>query len=214
MSSKNNIKNILFDLDGTIIDSYKGIQLSYNYAFQQVYNCLCDHNIQPLIGPPIKEILVKLSGETDIEKINIFVKKFQRKYDSEFYKSCYAYHGIPELLTFLSEKRINLYIATNKRLVPTELILNHLNLNHYFNKIYAIDSNQSIYESKVDMVADLIKDENLKISETILVGDTLHDMNAAKNNNIGFIYADYGFGNLTEAKTVIKNTLEIINFIN
>lgn len=214
MNSKNNIKNILFDLDGTIIDSYKGIQLSYNHAFQQVYNCICDHNIQPFIGPPIKEILVKLSGETDMEKINIFVKHFQEKYDSEFYKNCDPYIGITELLTYLSEKRLNLYIATNKRLIPTQLILDHLHLTPYFKKIYAIDSNQSIYKSKVDMVAEMIKYEKLEASETILVGDTLHDMTAAEKNNIGFIYADYGFGNLTAVERTVKNTLEIINFIN
>lgn len=214
MILKRSIKNILFDLDGTIIDSYKGIQLSYNHAFKQVYNCDCNHNIQSLIGPPIKEILVKLSGETDMEKINIFVKKFQEKYDSEFYKSCSPYEGITELLTFLSEKRLNLYIATNKRLVPTKQILDYLDLTHYFKKIYTVDVNQNTYKSKVDMVADLMHDEKLSAAETILVGDTTHDMMAAQKNNIGFIYADYGFGNLTEVEVIVKSTLEIINLLN
>lgn len=214
MSSRNNIKNILFDLDGTLIDSYNSIQLSYNYAFQQVYNYECNHNIRPLIGPPIKEILVKLSGETDMDKINIFVKYFQEKYDSEFYKSCDPYEGVTELLTYLSAKHLDLYITTNKRLIPTMLILEHLNFSQYIKKIYAIDSNQGIYKSKVDMVAGLINNENLETSETILIGDTIHDFTAAEKNKIGFIYVDYGYGNLTKIEPTVKGSLEILNLIN
>jgi len=54
----------------------------------------------------------------------------------------------------------------------------------------------------------------LSAAETILVGDTTHDMTAAQKNNIGFIYADYGFGNLTEVEVIVKSTLEIINLLN
>lgn len=205
---------ILFDLDGTVIDSYKGIESAFNKAYKKVYGTENVIAIKPYIGPPIQEILAKVNGETDIARISSFVKEFKEQYDTEDYKCSELYSGMKELLERLWERNIKLYIATNKREKPTKLITRHLNIIHYFRGIYCNDSSGNNYFSKDVMVEDILKTENLRRETTVLVGDTLHDEKAAKENDISFIYADYGFGQLKEIDKTIFAPLETLKFIN
>jgi phosphoglycolate phosphatase-like HAD superfamily hydrolase len=64
------------------------------------------------------------------------------------------------------------------------------------------------------MVEDILRKEKLSAANTVLIGDTYQDEIAARFNNIKFIYADYGFGNLTKAEFRISRPLEALNFIN
>jgi phosphoglycolate phosphatase len=207
------IKNILFDLDGTLIDSYPGIQKAFDFAYKKIYNDKCTYDIRPFVGPPIKDIFAKISGETDQEKTLLFVQNFQKFYDTEFYKLSVLYNGVNELFEVLNEKKINLYIATNKRFIPTKLILEILNISRYFKKIYCIDNGSIFFADKTEMVAQIISEEGLEISETLFVGDTNHDFIAARNNNLNFIYANYGFGNLMFMKNIINNPFETTNYL-
>lgn len=209
-----NITNVIFDLDGTVIDSYPGIQFSFDEAYKKLYNISCPHNIRSLVGPPINDIFAKISGETDLDKLVAFVKFFQESYDAGNYKLCNLYEGVEELFKDLLQKGINLYIATNKRLKPTELILTELNIRTSFKAVYCIDSVMPKYNDKVEMIVALLKNENLNAKKTLLVGDTHHDQLAAERNNIKFIYAEYGFGNLSNMQYSINHTSNILNYIN
>src|SRR5215213_6656233 len=109
MKAESKVENILFDLDGTIIDSYPGIQSSFSYAYEKLYNKPCVYNIRSHVGPPLKEILTSISGETKSDRLDSFIGYFQEKYDSEHYKVCELYEGITELLKYLSGIGINLF---------------------------------------------------------------------------------------------------------
>lgn len=204
---------VLFDLDGTIIDSYKGLQQAFDYAYDQVYQKQSNHNIRPLVGPPMKIIFKQLTGEQDDELIAEFVRVFQNKYDAESYRNCELYEGISDLFKHLYNAGIQLYIATNKRLAPTTLILEHLDIKKYFKGIYSIDSVQPPYPSKIVMVRDILQKEGLQPQHTVFVGDTLHDQHGAEENEVKFIYAGYGFGDLKDLEFTIKHTSEILNYL-
>ncbi len=204
---------VIFDLDGTLIDSYPGLQHAFDDACRQVYGTPDTYNIRPLIGPPMREIFKKLTGEANEEILIRFVKLFQAKYDAESYKMCALYPGAEDVLSRLADRQIDLFIATNKRVLPTRLVLEYLGISRYFKAVYCIDSVQPSYTGKVNMVNDILQNEQLSREAALLVGDTLHDQQGAEGNQVKFIYAGYGFGELAAAQYRITQLPELLDYL-
>ncbi|MDB5249658.1 MAG: haloacid dehalogenase domain protein hydrolase [Segetibacter sp.] len=207
------VENVLFDLDGTVIDSYSGIQGAFDFAYSKIYGKENHVSIKSIIGPPIGQILAKLNNEKDTARIENFVDLFKKQYDTNDYKQSTLYDGIKEVLERLSKANVKLYIATNKRFSATSLILDYLSVSGYFAGVYCNDSRNPIYSCKEEMVAEIIRNEVLEIDSTILVGDTFQDQEAAKHNKVKFIYASYGFGNLQNVEWQVNKPIEVLNFI-
>jgi phosphoglycolate phosphatase len=203
---------VLFDLDGTVIDSYPGIQKAFDNAYLKVYKVSNTTSIKSLIGPPIQKILFSCNGETNEETINLFVNHFKECYDTEDLKHSVLYDGVRELLQELQRKQVKMFIVTNKRERPTKLIMEFLNLDNYFCDFYCSD-NKAVYPSKELMVQDLLKMETVEPSASILVGDTLQDKRAATFNNVSFVYAAYGYGALDDVEYMVDKPLDILNLI-
>jgi len=204
---------VLLDLDGTVIDSYPGIQKAFDNAYLKLYSIANKTSIRPFIGPPIPKILVKVNGETNDNKIAEFFTLFKDCYDTEDFKSSVLYIGIRELLENLCYRGIKLFIVTNKRQKPTELITKYLNIEHYFCAFYCIDSKRR-YSSKAEMVKDILEAEGLSSSKCVLIGDTKQDKVSAELNNITFIYAEYGYGDLIKVDRSITEPLDTLKLIN
>jgi phosphoglycolate phosphatase len=209
-----NIQSVIFDFDGTIVNSNKGIQQAFNKAYLKVYGKENTVPVEPFIGPPLQEILFHVNGEKNIEIIDSFVTNFKSSYDAEDYKTSTLYDGIETVLEELTRKGLKLYIATNKRNNPTQLITKYLAIHHYFNAFYCNDMNGKSYSSKGEMLSDLLKKEQVDKEQMVLVGDTYQDQIAATQNKVEFIYADYGFGNLEHVEKTVSQPIEILKFIN
>lgn len=206
-------KNILFDLDGTLIDSAPGIVESFSFAFNKIYGVECIKDIKPLIGPPINEVLHTVNGETDSLVIKEFVDAFKLHYDNEGFKKSQLFENVSEVLKSLINDKLELYIATNKRKKPTNLILEYLNLNQYFKGVYCPDSFELIFENKTKLVHNLITSFTLEKSESLFVGDTSHDGIAAIANGLDFALVEYGYGNYENPTFTINNFNKIVNIL-
>jgi phosphoglycolate phosphatase len=204
-------KNILFDLDGTLIDSAVGIVESFHYAYLRIYNKECIHNLIPLIGPPIDQVLTSLNGEVDPNAKNIFVDEFKKHYDIIGYKKTTLYNDVLDVLNILLEKKFKVFIATNKRMKPTILILDHLSIKKYFTEVYSLDFENIQFKNKTDLIAFILKSNTLTKSETLMIGDTIHDEIAANNNNIDFAWVEYGYGKNENSKYKFDNIKQLIN---
>jgi phosphoglycolate phosphatase len=206
-------KNIIFDLDGTIIDSAPGIEESFKCAYKNVYHEVCNIEITKFIGPPINQVLTAINGESDEKLINLFTENFKFHYDNEGYKLSKLYKGVKEVLESLVEKKYNVFIATNKRQHPTSLILKLLSIDKFFKNVYCPDSLEKIFNNKSEIIAYILNSNSLLNTETLLVGDTNHDGIAAENNNINFALAKYGYGEHEKFQYQISNIKQLINFI-
>ena len=193
-------KNILFDLDGTLIDSAPGIEASFYIAYLKVYKTACPKNITTFIGPPIDQVLIAVNGETNLEIINCFVDAFKQHYDTEGYKKSKPYNDVKLVLEVLLKNKLNVFIATNKREKPTKLILEYLSIGKYFNDIYCPDMEELKFKNKTDLIAHILKTNSLLFNETIMIGDTIHDGLAADKNKLDFALVEYGYGEYQNSK--------------
>ncbi len=206
-------KNILFDLDGTLIDSAPGIEESFNVAYLKVYNKDCPQAITTFIGPPIGQVLTAVNGENNINTINHFVESFKQHYDKEGYKKSKLYDGVVSVLDDLLKKKLNVFIATNKRLKPTKLILKYLSIEEYFKGIYSPDILELQFKNKTELIDYILKFNSLLFTETIMIGDTKQDGIAADDNKLDFVLAEYGYGKYEKSKYKLSNIKQIMNIL-
>ena len=188
-------KHVIFDLDGTLIDSAPSILNSLNSALSTNKISSVLPLTSDIIGPPLDATLRKVTGIQDQEIIDRLIESFKSAYDSDGYKGAIVYDGVPEMLEALLQAGIKLYLATNKRIVPTRKILNYFSLDPYFSSIYTLDVGVVRFKSKSDMLAAILKKEGLNNFDSYYVGDINADYEAAKYSGINFIYAQWGYEN-------------------
>ncbi len=191
------IKNVIFDLDGTLIDS----SASLLAGFESVFSKSGLKPVRPLtadiIGPPLYEILQELSGSNDPEVLSLLATDFKGHYDEVGYRETTVFPGIEVMLAELTKQNLNLYVATNKRLKPTLLILQHLQWIEYFSGVYAPDSITPPARSKADLLSYVLDRHCMDPRVTLYVGDRVEDSHAALANDMRFAFATWGYGEPT-----------------
>ena len=192
--------HILFDLDGTLIDSAPAILASFREAFAQTGVVPVRAIDEAIIGPPLKETLQMLAGSSEAGLIGQLEAAFKASYDSEGYKATAAYAGVGDLLAALAGAGLTLSIATNKRIHPTRLILEHLGWLHHFAHIYALDLFTPRLPDKAAMIARLLADQQIPQDQAVYIGDRSEDGESADANGLPFIAVTWGYGSLTAAE--------------
>ena len=192
--------HILFDLDGTLIDSAPAILTSFREAFAQTGVVPVRAIDEAIIGPPLKETLQLLAGSSEAGLIGQLEAAFKASYDSEGYKATAAYAGVGDLLAALAGAGLTLSIATNKRIHPTRLILQHLGWLDHFAHIYALDLFTPRLPNKAAMIARLLADQQIPQDQAIYIGDRSEDGESADANGLPFIAVTWGYGSLTAAE--------------
>ncbi len=192
--------HILFDLDGTLIDSAPAILASFQAAFAQTGIAPARPISADIIGPPLTETLQLLAGSDDPAQIARLGDAFKASYDATGYQATAAYAGVSDLLLALKNAGCSLSIATNKRLHPTRLILDFLGWQTCFSHVYALDLFTPRLPDKASMLQRLISDQDIPRNAAVYVGDRAEDGLSASANQLPFIAATWGYGSLTPAE--------------
>jgi len=193
-------QHILFDLDGTLIDSAPAILASFRDAFTQSGITPARPIDESIIGPPLMETLQLLSGSQDPALIIRLADAFKASYDTEGYKATVAYDGANAMLANLAAAGLSLSIATNKRIHPTRLILEHLGWSSYFAHVYALDLRTPRLPDKAAMIGCLLAEQSIPRDSAVYIGDRSEDGESADANGLPFIAATWGYGSLGAAE--------------
>ncbi|PWD60872.1 HAD hydrolase-like protein [Pectobacterium parmentieri] len=193
--------NIIFDLDGTIIDSVPGIKESLIYAIRKQGHMIDDGiDIASLIGPPMHSIvrtLLEPYGDSRVEEtINIY-----RAHYGQFglYNSV-IYEGILSVLKTLKQRGDKLFIATSKRQLFAGEILDDMKISPFFSDIIGTPLDGKM-DDKTKLLAYLLTQNGLEPRCSIMVGDRGDDIIAAQNNQLLSVGVLWGYGTANELAT-------------
>lgn len=196
--SHKDFKNIIFDLDGTLIDSFPGIFESLRHAVAKVDPSLDLTSLKSHIGPPLSKMLSRMWPDLAEVVRNDVLFEFRSDYNSRGCLYSVAYLGIPEALSQFQSSGRKLFVLTNKPQAPTLRILTHLGLNSHFTEILSPDTLTPPLSTKSEGALHLAVKHKLVAHETLLVGDSPDDLKAARTAGFGFLEAAYGYGSFDE----------------
>ena len=191
---------ILFDLDGTIVDSAPGITSSLAFTFEQLgLPVPSPAELVAYVGPPILDSFRDLAG-FDPEQSRVALEIYRQHYFEEGVFDATVYPGIEGVLRAIHESPMALSLATSKPEYPAKIILEHFGLLKYFDVITGA-SDDEVRSSKADVVAEAL--ERLKafgadLSKPVLVGDRSHDVEGAAMHHVPTIFVRWGYGSPAE----------------
>ena len=193
-------RNLIFDLDGTLVDSLPGLEASITCALQQ---CLPGRVLPPMrehVGPPIAVMLARVYPELSTGELDTVVQAFRSHYNAEGCRTSLLYPGVSETLQQLQQTGASMFVLTNKPSVPTRSILEQTGILGHFRAVVSADSVQPAYASKTAAAQALAAEHELDPGVTVLVGDGADDARAAEACGFAFVLARYGYGSAAAAK--------------
>lgn len=199
---------VLFDLDGTIVDSLPGIEFSVREAFSACKLPVPQGTLREFIGPPIRGILSRAGNILEEAQLEALERAFRVSYDMEGWRRSVWYPDADLILRTLRERGHRLFVVSNKPWRACHRILEDKQILNCFEAIVTRDSRSPNYETKEEMVTSLLT-ESVRREDAVMVGDTSEDAKAAAEAGIPFLFMRHGYGSLTEiSKIGIAQTLD------
>jgi phosphoglycolate phosphatase len=190
------VRSLLFDLDGTLVDSCPGIAASLSMAFHAAGRTMPPVDLRTLIGPPIRVMAMRIDPTLTEAELAQIEKTYRTDYDSEGWRRTVLFDEVIPGLQQLRSVGAQLFLITNKPRIPTVGILTHFGMTDLFDEVVTRDSRHPGYSGKSEMLSELLLRHHLRTESTIMVGDTAEDGEAATDNRLEFIHARYGYGSV------------------
>lgn len=214
MNNMSKYKVVLFDLDGTLIDTSRGIFNSVRHAEKMMgFEPISEEELGRFVGPPPMQSYMQIHGATEDQARE--ATKYHREYGAQYgVYEAEVYKGIPELLQQLKADGVKLGVCTLKRQDIAEKVLGHFGLLDFFDVIVGIDQQESLTKADtIEMALKTVKEINKE--NAILVGDSVYDAEGAKESNVDFIGVLYGFGLKEEQKDykLVRKVSELMNIL-
>ena len=188
----------LFDLDGTLTDSGRGIMNAVRYALDKMGEDIpAENELRKFVGPPLEESFGKIAGLSD-DRIAEAVRLYREYYFDKGYLENDVYDGIKDMLDRLKAQGRQLAVATSKNEAVTLKVLEHFGLDEYFECVAGalLDGTR---KNKDEVIACALERCGAKDrSKVIMVGDRMHDIEGARKLGIECIAVMFGYGSREE----------------
>ena len=186
---------IIFDLDGSLLDSIGDIAASGNAALSQLgYPGLSVDRYKAFVGDGVANLARRVlpEGMRDDESVRLFLAKFKEHYSRTWNATTRPYRGVPELLTALNQRGVPLAVVSNKRDEFTKMCVRELLPGFVFAEVRG---ESEITPVKPDPTGTLAVAQVLGVSPSrcIFVGDSEVDAETARRAGIPFVAVEWGY---------------------
>lgn len=204
------IKAIIFDLDGTLIDSVTDLANSVNYTLKNLGLPLhTTDEIRGFVGDGVQKLIKRSVGPAHMEKFAEGFTIFMEHYKSHCIDNTVLYPGVAEVLPQLASK-FNLAVLTNKSAEFSEKILAALKIRFYFKEVLGGDS---LSTKKPDPAGLLFLADkwDLRSDQMIMVGDHATDIEVGQRADCKTVFIAGKIGQKRDLKPdfIIESTLEL-----
>ncbi|GMV52959.1 MAG: HAD family hydrolase [Chlorobi bacterium] len=207
---------LMFDLDGTLLDSRAGIEHSLRLTLAgHGVDLASDVSISWCIGTSLYRIFEHFMETTSEERINSAIAMYRRIYRDGPMYNYQVYSGVPETLEFFRQVGVRIVIATAKANEQAWDVVRTTSFAHLIDHVYGTDPNEGAAEKR-DLIRLVLQNEATASTQAVMVGDRHHDINGAADNNVTGIAAAYGYGSEHEysrATAIISHPAELVHVL-
>ncbi len=213
-----NCKGLIFDLDGTLLDTLEDLADAANATLRHF--AFPEHGVDAykyFVGEGLKTLMQRIvpGEETDDSELNRYMAKFTEIYQKTWNKRSAPYSGIPEMIEALSHAGLKLAVLSNKPHAFTKICVEAFFPEHPFLYVYGQRPGVAKKPDPVGAI-ELAAKMGLAVSEVLYVGDTATDMQTGNSAGMRTIGVQWGFRDRAElqknnAWKIVATPAEVVN---
>ncbi len=191
------MKTILFDFDGTLMDTWPGIEKTIRASLRELEIPLDGKMItRTLVGMPLMRVFEELLGGDPV-KIGLATQKYRELFPVVGMSGARPFEGAVRMLEVLVERGRTLSLVTARNEVITRQMMKEHGLTGLFTWVRGEQEGEAP-DGKAHMVTEVLDRLDLDQGDCVMVGDRRYDMEAARANGVRSVGVTYGYGTKEE----------------
>lgn len=206
------MRPILFDLDGTLVESGPSITTSIRHALSEISGPILDQpTLNSFIGPPLRVSFNEIAG-LEGEQLERAIAIYMNHQLETGISLVTVYPEIPELIKQLHDAGVPLAVATSKRTENARIVLENTDLLKYFPIVSGAEPERLEKRHSIETALAGLQKADIDVADAIMIGDRVHDVEGAAHFDMPCIAVTWGYGTASEwkkAESIVKSVDEL-----